>query len=91
MYSVARVISPLQSSEWMKVVLEITTWPNHFKGTFGINHHQLEWKKFIKQPEAATKSIIQEFYTNVPDAIDNIIKVRNILVLFGPNHINDHY
>lgn len=51
----------------------------------------LGWKRFIKEHKIAIESLIWEFYANVPDIVDNMVKVKNLFVPFKPNDINTHY
>lgn len=34
----------------------------------------LGWKKFVKEPNVAIESIVQEFYTNVPELLILLLK-----------------
>lgn len=51
----------------------------------------LGWKWFVKNPEATVESNVLEFYANFPNVYDNKVKLRNVLVLFGPYDIKAHY
>lgn len=50
----------------------------------------LGWRRFVKEPEATVESIVQEFYANAFDTIDNRVKVQCVLILFDPFDINSY-
>lgn len=35
----------------------------------------LGWKRFIKELKTAIKYVVLEFYGNIPDIVDNVVKV----------------
>lgn len=44
----------------------------------------LGWKLFIKNPHTTLELIVQKFYANVLDVVNNMAMVRGVQVLFGP-------